>query len=101
MRPETHDDDVEVHEFELGGEEFAVLAFELMPRRLAERLSPAELEVVQSLLRGLPPVALAEARGCSLRTVQNLLGRAYRKLGVNSLSELISVALERESAEEP
>lgn len=51
-------------------------------------LTPAEREVVRLARQGLRNAAIAAARGTSVRTVANLLARAYRKLGVGSRAEL-------------
>jgi len=51
-------------------------------------LPPAERFVAEGVLRGLSTLQLAQLRGRSVRTVENLLGRAYRRLGVSSRKEL-------------
>jgi len=54
------------------------------PAALTER----ELDVVQRTLTGESSKAIAEAEFLSVRTVDNHLGQAYRKLGVGSRDEL-------------
>jgi DNA-binding CsgD family transcriptional regulator len=51
-------------------------------------LTPAEREVSRLAARGLSDAAIAARRGRALRTTQNLLASAYRKLGVGSRAEL-------------
>src|SRR5687768_17615162 len=49
-------------------------------------LTTAESEVLALAVAGLSNAAIAQRRHCSVRTVANLLARAYRKLGVGSRS---------------
>ncbi|MDX2088344.1 MAG: helix-turn-helix transcriptional regulator [Kofleriaceae bacterium] len=51
-------------------------------------LSASEREVIEGALRGLTSREIAELRGSSSRTVENLLASAYRRLGVASRKEL-------------
>ncbi|TVR53349.1 MAG: LuxR family transcriptional regulator [Puniceicoccaceae bacterium] len=61
-------------------------------RALAE-LSPAERTVVAHLARGLTNSGIARALGKSTATVRNQLHDVYRKLGVRSRSELLTMVL--------
>lgn len=54
-------------------------------------LTPREREVVLLAGQGLPSRAIAERFDVSVRTIDNQLGRAYRKLGVSSRAELASL----------
>ncbi len=47
-------------------------------------LSPAEHEVLTLAAGGATNAEIAKRRGTSVRTVANLLARAYRKLGIGS-----------------
>ena len=71
-----------------------------LPRRLGPRpkrragatqLTTREREIVDVALRGLPNSAIADELSLSERTVEAHLAAAYRKLGVRSRGELISV----------
>jgi DNA-binding CsgD family transcriptional regulator len=55
-------------------------------REEAPPLTTAESEVLAMAVAGLSNAAIAQRRSCSVRTVANLLARAYRKLGVGSRS---------------
>ena len=54
-------------------------------------LTPREREVVLLAGRGLSSRAIADRFGVSVRTIDNQLGRAYRKLGITSRAELSSL----------
>lgn len=56
------------------------------PTRLG--LTPREAEVARLAAEGMASRAIADALGVSSRTVDNLLGRVYAKLGVARRSEL-------------
>jgi len=71
-----------------------------LPRRLGQRskrrssatqLTTREREIVDVTLRGLSNSAIADELSLSERTVEAHLAAAYRKLGVRSRGELISV----------
>jgi DNA-binding CsgD family transcriptional regulator len=71
-----------------------------LPRRIGPRpkrrsattqLTAREREIVDVALRGLPNSAIAGELSLSERTVEAHLAAAYRKLGVRSRGELISV----------
>jgi len=51
-------------------------------------LSPGERFVIEGALRGLAATEMARARGVSVRTTENVLRGAYRKLEVGSRKEL-------------
>lgn len=57
---------------------------------LPKDLTEAEAEVVRLVLDGKSNKDIAAARATSERTVANQLASIYRKLGVNSRSELAS-----------
>ena len=57
-------------------------------------LTPREREVVLLAGQGLASRAIAERFDVSVRTIDNQLGRAYRKLGVSSRAELASLLAE-------
>jgi DNA-binding CsgD family transcriptional regulator/type II secretory pathway predicted ATPase ExeA len=71
-----------------------------LPRRLGPRpkrrtsatqLTAREREIVDVALRGLPNSAIADELSLSERTVEAHLAAAYRKLGVRSRGEMITV----------
>ena len=51
-------------------------------------LTPSECEVAEGAIAGKSTASIASERGCSPRTVTNLLARAFRKLGVSTRAEL-------------
>lgn len=63
---------------------------------LPKSLTEAEADVTRLVLEGLSNQAIAAARASSDRTVANQLASIYRKVGVNSRSELASL-LSREA----
>ena len=69
------------------GRRFAVLALPEAPR-LPETLSPAERDVVALAVEGTSNAAIAKARGVSVRTVENQLATAMKKLAVTSRANL-------------
>ncbi|MEZ4438265.1 MAG: helix-turn-helix transcriptional regulator [Polyangiaceae bacterium] len=64
------------------------------PKR-PEQLTDAEWAVAEALARGASNEQIADERGVRYRTVANQLQAIYRKLGVQSRHELLSL-LERE-----
>jgi len=58
-------------------------------------LSPREMEVLRLLARGYSNAGIGEELGLAERTVKNHAGRIYRKLGVRSRTEAVSVAVRR------
>lgn len=68
-------------------DEWHAAAVEVEPPRL-NSLTAAEDEVAQLASRGVSNDRIARSRGCSPRTVANLLASAYKKLGIASRSEL-------------
>src|ERR1700691_1425386 len=60
-----------------------------------DELSKREMEVVDSIARGLTNRKIAERLGLSQHTVKNYLFRVFEKLGVSSRFELLSLILSR------
>ena len=56
-----------------------------------DALTEAERAVAVLVLSGLDNAEVARLRGTSVRTVANLLARAFRKLGVTSRAELAAL----------
>ncbi|HEY1695349.1 MAG TPA: helix-turn-helix transcriptional regulator [Polyangiaceae bacterium] len=54
-------------------------------------LTPAELEVARCAVSGMSNRTIARWRGSSVRTVANQLASVFRKLGVGSRAELVTV----------
>ena len=67
-------------------DELVVFSFPLGGSRAG--LTPAEREVLRSLLDGMTRASIARARATSERTVANQIASIFRKLGVHSRSEL-------------
>ena len=81
-------DEPRMARFQLGTEEFAVVRLPDVARRPLQMLSDAEREVSLLLLAGLSNRAIAEERKTAIRTVANQIQSIYRKLDVNSRTEL-------------
>jgi DNA-binding NarL/FixJ family response regulator len=75
----------------IGGEEVAVLSFPLRQPALPPTLSAAEQEIALGMLEGLSNSEIATARRTSPRTVANQVASLFRKLGVRSRSEAVTV----------
>lgn len=68
----------------------AIFSIELPTAGVEHALTAAEREVVTLLLEHLSNAEIAERRGTSLRTVANQVASIFRKLGVQSRSELVA-----------
>jgi DNA-binding CsgD family transcriptional regulator len=66
----------------------------------AEELTPQELQIALHVARGMTNREVGAALFLSHKTIEFHLGRVYRKLGMHSRSELISL-FAREAAEAP
>ena len=62
------------------------------------QLSPRELQVSLLMLDGFTAAAASEKLGISIATVKFHLGNAYRKIGIQSKSELVQLAKHSEKA---
>ena len=82
-------DGPQVTYFQVGGEEFAVLAVPAAPA-LPSSLSAAERAVVKLVIAGRSNAEIARARRVSVRTVANQVASILRKLGVGSRASLIA-----------
>jgi DNA-binding NarL/FixJ family response regulator len=71
--------------------EFLVLSIPLPRPPEAARLTPAERQVLDLLLRGRSNAAIAGRLGRATRTVANQVAAIFQKLGVNSRGELAAV----------
>lgn len=76
-----------VRHFELHGVPHVVVSFPIASGGAAG-LTPAEQRVVAAALAGASNDDIARDLARSVRTVENLLARAYKKLGVRSRTEL-------------
>ncbi len=54
---------------------------------MAEQLTPRHLEILNGVARGVMPSDLAVELGISMKTMNNHLGAAYRRLGVDNLTQ--------------
>lgn len=75
----------------VGGMDIVVLSVPLPELQYPEGTSAAEQQIIDLVLQGLTVKEIAEQRGVSLRTVTTQLGAIFRKAGVNSQAELISM----------
>ena len=82
---------IDASRFTVGGEELAVLTIPQLPAVDLTTLSPAERDVCLHMLRGLSNTEIAKARGTSINTVDNQIAAIFRKLGINSRSELAAL----------
>jgi DNA-binding NarL/FixJ family response regulator len=81
----------EVHRFDTGGANYALLSFPLPQTALDfSQLTAAERSVADGLLRGHSSREIALARGRSERTIANQISAIYAKLGVRSRRELLA-----------
>lgn len=80
--------DIELRTYHVGAHEFAVISLPPLDLDLFDELSGAERDVVTLVVDGWTNRAIAEERGVSSRTVANQLASVYRKLDVNSRTEL-------------
>jgi len=76
--------------FEAGGAELAVVSYDLGSVELG-RLTAVEREVAALLLAGRSRSAIAMARGRSKATIARQVESIYKKLGVRSRAELVSL----------
>jgi DNA-binding CsgD family transcriptional regulator len=87
--------------FEVDGEDFLVIAYELGDPVVPDSLTPAERTVALGIVRGRSMADIAKDRGTSLRTVANQIQSIYEKLGVTSRLELVArLRAERSEGEE-
>lgn len=61
---------------------------------LMARLTPPEQDVLDLMLAGKPNKAIASALGVSVRTVEDRRARIMKKLAVDTLAELVRLAVE-------
>jgi DNA-binding CsgD family transcriptional regulator len=74
--------------FQTEESEGAFVELPLLPQPYCDQLSPAEQEIVCSMLEGHSNADVAKQRGTSSRTVSNQIATIFKKLNVNSRSEL-------------
>jgi DNA-binding NarL/FixJ family response regulator len=80
--------------FRLRGQRYAVFS-EPIERDEPEPLTESETEVMKLLLTGASNAQIARQRGRAVRTVANQVASLFRKLGVNSRAELVSLFSDR------
>ncbi len=56
---------------------------------IREPLTPRHLEILNGVARGASPAQLTKELGISMKTMNNHLGAAYRRLGVDNLTHAI------------
>lgn len=69
--------------------------------RVTETLTDRELQIVESVARGRTNLEVAGELGLSHKTVEWILTRVYRKLGVRSRVELVLRIVDRHSDPRP
>lgn len=84
-----------VSHFTHESEELAVISYPIRRPSAYGALTAAETAVAEGIIAGLSMREVARQRGVSERTVGNQLASIYRKLGVSSRHELISLANQR------
>lgn len=81
-----------------GGEEYALLSFEIPPLSSPPGLTPAEADILARIARGESNQDIATARQTSTATVANQIGSLGRKLGASCRWDLVAKALGRTPA---
>lgn len=88
------DDDAKMLPLELAGlRGFVVELSTALPAELLERLSPAEVAIVEQILEGRSTREIAKMRETSVRTVDSQLAALYQKLGVGSRGALAALVV--------
>jgi DNA-binding NarL/FixJ family response regulator len=80
-------------EVAIGEERLVVITLPANEVGKTATLSSAELEVARDALAGLSNAAIASKRGRSPRTIANQLASIYRKLGVDSRTQMAASLL--------
>jgi DNA-binding CsgD family transcriptional regulator len=84
--------DLEVTSFSVGDREYAIFRFDVAepgePPPSPANMTAAEWAVVRLVVDGRSNQDIATERGVAVRTIINQLSSVYRKLGVNSRTEL-------------
>ena len=80
---------LEAATFGVDGDDYVVFSFPVPELTPPACLTIAEREVVRGLLAGKSNAEIAEARGCSVRTVANQLRSIFHKLDVSSRAEVV------------
>ena len=70
-------------------------------RRLVERLTPREMDVLRLLVKGSSNKEIAQALGVGLRTVEGYVSNVFAKCGVRSRTEAVLFALSHNLATVP
>jgi len=100
LGPALHAQALAASTFELDGLEFVLFEFGLCSPHCA-CLTASENAVVALLAAGYATGQIAAARRVSYRTVANQLASIYRKLAVNSRTELLAAARAAQALERP
>jgi DNA-binding NarL/FixJ family response regulator len=80
-----------VDTFELGEHSYALLEWPAADRRVPEKLTPCEREILALVLAGLDNAEIARRRRRSVRTVAHQVESIFRRLRVGSRLELFAV----------
>lgn len=79
---------------QLGGMELAIVSYPINAKPLGpapDRLTAAEHDVLERILRGERNAAIAAARGTSVPTVKKQIGSLFRRFHVSSRTELVAI----------
>lgn len=82
-----------------GADGLRVISVPRPERAMKRMLPPAELDVVRSLVEGLPYTDISRLRGTSTRTIANQITAVFRRLKVSGRNELIHWLFLHEPAE--
>ena len=86
---------IDVRKYRVGRHDFAVISLRPLDLEAFEELSDAEREVTERVIAGCTNRSIAVERDVSTRTVANQLASVYRKLDVNSRTELAALVATR------
>jgi len=83
---------------EIEGQRWMLISYSL--RRPADfaALTAAEISVAEAVIEGASNAEIAARRSVSQRTIANQLGQIYRKLGLSSRHELVTLAVGNKGA---
>jgi len=89
---------IRISTLEMEGESYRVISYPLRRPAVFAALTAAELSVAEAIIEGASTAEIAVRRQVSERTIANQLGQIYRKLGLCSRHELVSLAVGSQGA---
>jgi DNA-binding CsgD family transcriptional regulator len=75
------------------GAQYKLIAYPIRRPAALAALTAAELDVAEAVIEGASTREIATRRRVSERTIANQLGQIYRKLGLCSRHELVTLAV--------